>query len=185
MRLSQSREKPVSCVCCQKGRCSLSSAQRGITSVALGTYLPGAGQLSLMLTGGNGDQTALWSPSLPNFSDVCYLTGDHVFPVGTNGTNITSQGQAMSCRSRGLSRLGSDRILRTKLGLRQLELQRGRLGALGGVGQHAMKVVDKFRAIEFPWVFLCLIWKVSHGLGKDLSDCSAKPVFIHRSLFIF
>lgn len=48
-----------------------------------------------------------------------------------------------------------------------------------------MKVVDKFGAAEFPQAFLCLVWEVAHGLEKDLSGCSAKAVFIHRSLFIF
>lgn len=52
---------------CQKGRCSLSSAQRGIASVALGTVLPGAGRLSLMLTssdGGRPDSALEFLPAL-------------------------------------------------------------------------------------------------------------------------
>lgn len=91
------------CTGCQKGRCSLSSAQRGIASVALGTVLPGAERLSLMLTSSDRERPDSALEFLPAlFSGVCYLTRNQVSPVGTT---YSSQGQAMSCRSWGLKRL--------------------------------------------------------------------------------
>lgn len=57
-----------------------------------------------MLTRSNGERpdSSLESLCALLFYDVCYLTRDQIFPVGTN---YTSPGQAMSCRSRGLSGL--------------------------------------------------------------------------------
>lgn len=39
-----------------------------------------------------------------------------------------------------------------------------------------MKVMDKLRPAEFPPAFRWLVWEVLHGLGEDLSGCSAKTV---------
>lgn len=114
--------------------------------------------------------------------DVCYLTRDQVFPVGKNHA---SQGQAMSVGAEGSAGCAAQfrQDFEGKVGLLGIGAMEAVTGAPEEVELHMAKAMDKVRAVEFPQAFLCLVWEVSHGLGEDLSGCSANPVFIHKPFY--
>lgn len=88
----------------------------------------------LMLTGGDGKRLDSSSESLPAlfFCDVCYLTRDQAFPVGTN---YTTRGQAV-CVTGAESSAGSiyGMVLSMKFSFWGQELWRGGPGAPRVVG---------------------------------------------------
>lgn len=139
-----------------------------------------------MLTGGDRERPDSSLESLPALFlyDVCYLTRDQAFPVGKS---YTSQGQAMSVGAEGSAGCAAQFRwdFEDKVGLLGTGAMEELTRAPEEVGLHMAKAVDKVRAVEFPQAFLCLVWEVSHGLGKDLSGCSANPVFIHKPFLFF